>query len=97
MLISLFIIWLFFMVFIRPRYIKKTTWASMCPKCGSLNVKRYFLSATKGFFFSMNPNRFKCNSCKFIGLFPEVDVGKIEEIRKKLLGKRKGKTKIELK
>jgi hypothetical protein len=92
MVVSLFIIWLFFMIFIRPRYNeKKITWLPMCPKCGSLNVKRHFLSTTKRFFFSLNPNQFKCNSCKFIGFFPEVDVERIEEVRKKYVKGQKDK------
>jgi predicted nucleic-acid-binding Zn-ribbon protein len=83
--VSLFLFWLFFTIFFKHKNEnKEDKWAVMCPKCGSLNVKKAFLAGKSSNVLSvLNPNKYICNDCENEGIFPEVDLTRVAEIRKK--------------
>jgi hypothetical protein len=104
-IISLFIFWIFFTILFRlieKRKVKdgikekketkekKSNWVVICPKCGSIDTERLFLSGKADKFWkAFNPVKYKCNSCKFEGIFPEANVDMLEEIQNDI---RKNKT-----
>ncbi len=91
-LISLIFFWLFFLIFFKTKKDKKgkkTIWVKICPDCGSINVERMFLSGKiDKFWKAFNPVKYRCNSCKFEGIFPEANLGMIEEIQKSIRNKK---------
>ncbi len=86
---SIFVFWMFFVIF-RRRTAKEAKWVTICPKCGSIDVIKLFLSdRSKKFLGFLNPNTYKCNSCGYEGIFPEADVSMLNEIQKKIREKRR--------
>lgn len=44
-----------------------------CPNCGSTNVEPDTSNRAEIYFSGGNPNKWRCNDCKYTGLMPEGD------------------------
>lgn len=58
---------------------KKAQCTKICPKCGDID-----LSLKTDFIQILAPLPEKCRKCGYSGLFPEIDIDKIGEFRKKI-------------
>ena len=51
----------------------------ICPKCGNMD-----LPVKSNFVDMLMPTPEKCRKCGYTGLFPEIEIGQIEDFRKSL-------------
>ena len=58
---------------------EKLQYTKICPKCGSID----FPIVTQ-FVQILAPTPEKCKKCRYSGLFPEIDINKIESFRKEI-------------
>ena len=56
----------------------KKQFTKICPKCGNI----YF--PVRNFINILAPLPEKCKKCDYKGLFPEIEIDKIEEFKKKI-------------
>jgi hypothetical protein len=82
-IVTLFIFWIIFTILYKPKKEKKVIWVPMCPKCGSVNVKSTFLKGGS-IMQSVSTSKSRCMDCKNVGLFPEVDIESLEDVRKQM-------------
>lgn len=57
----------------------KQQYIKICPKCGSVD-----LPIKTNFFEMLMPTPEKCGKCGYAGLFPEIEVGEVENFRKSM-------------
>ncbi len=58
----------------------KKQYTKICPKCGSVD-----LPIKTDFVEMLMPRPEKCKKCGYSGLFPEIEINKIEKFRKSLI------------
>lgn len=54
----------------------KVQYTKICPKCGSID-----LPIKTDFVEMLMPTAEKCSKCNYSGLFPEIDINKIDVFR----------------
>ncbi len=68
-------------------------YVSICPRCGSTNVKSIAISSPKEYAWHgakslgweiYNPAKFICKDCDYYGICPKVTTDKIKNFKKKL-------------
>ncbi|NTV23803.1 MAG: hypothetical protein HGA85_05520 [Nanoarchaeota archaeon] len=76
---------------------KHSDYVLACPKCGSVEISSTFLSPESSMFNINNfmPGRYRCKSCRYDGMFPEVKIEELEGFREEIKSNavRKSKTK----
>ena len=63
----------------------------ICPKCGSINIELERISKS---LIGITPPTYRCKKCGLTQkIFPEIEIGKIEEFRKKIKNAKHNKNK----